>query len=57
MIGMTPKDADKLDTVKLDKKTYYLKMVYIDIYINVASSMEIKKDRLQTLSGLKIRIS
>ena len=57
MIGMTPKDADKLDTVKLDKKTCYLKMVYIDIYVNVASSMEIKKDRLQTLSGLKIRIS
>ena len=52
MINMKPKDAIKLDTVQLDKhiqkKTYYLKTVYTDIYINLANNMETKNtsDRL-----------
>ena len=49
MIDMKPKDAIKLDTVPLDKKIsrrnpYYLKMDCIDIFINLANNMEIKKD-------------
>ena len=31
-------------------------MVYTDIYINLVSNREIKKDKLPTLSGVKIRI-
>ena len=60
MINMKPKDAIKLDTVQLDKhiqkKTYYLKTVYTDIYINLANNMETKKYERQTLSGVKILI-
>ena len=58
MIGMKPKDAIKLDTFPLDKniqkKLYYLEMAYTDIFINLGNNMEIKKDRQQTLSGVKI---
>ena len=60
MINMKPKDAINLDTVQLDKhiqkKTYYLKTVYTDIYINLANNMETKKYERQTLSGVKILI-
>ena len=63
MIGMAPKDAFKLGIVKLDKsekrlqrKIYYLKMVYTDICNSLVNNMEIKKDRLQTLSEVKICI-
>ena len=45
MIDMKPRDAIKLDTVKLDrntvkhiqKKTRYMKMVYKDIHINLVN--------------------
>ena len=54
MIDLKLKDAIKLDTVPLDKiyqkKAYYPKMDHIDIFINVANNMEIKKDVQQTLS-------
>ena len=57
---MKPKDTIKRDTVSLDKtypkETVLHKMVYIDIYINSAKSMKIKKDGQQTLSGVKIHI-
>ena len=60
MIDMRPKDTIKLDTVPLEKniqkKPYYLKMAYADIYINLGNNMEIKKDGKQALSGVKIRI-
>ena len=60
MIDMKPKDAIKLDTVPLDKKypkeTVLPKMDCIDIFINLANIMEIKKDEQQTLFRVKIRI-
>ena len=60
MIGMKPKDAIKLDTIPLNKniqkEPYYPKIAYIDIFIGLANSMEIKKDGQQTLSGVKILI-
>ena len=62
MIDMKPKDAMKLDIVKLDKSTLipktkcYPKMVYTDIYIDRVNNMGIKKDNLLTLLGLKIHI-
>ena len=34
---------------------YYLKIVYTDIFINLASNMETKIDEQQTLSRVKIR--
>ena len=54
MIGMTRRDAIKLDTVL--KKRYYPKMDYIDTFINLTNNMETKKDGQQTLFGIKIRI-
>ena len=60
IVDMKPKDTIKWDTVSLDKtypkETVLHKMVYIDIYINSAKSMKIKKDDQQTLSGVKIHI-
>ena len=60
MIYMKPREAIKLDTVPLDKhiqkKSYYPKMAYTDIFINQANNMEIKKDKQQTLSRVNIRI-
>ena len=60
IVDMKPKDTIKRDTVSLDKtypkETVLHKMVYIDIYINSAKSMKIKKDGQQTLSGVKIHI-
>ena len=60
IVDMKPKDTIKRDTVSLDntypKETVLHKMVYIDIYINSAKSMKIKKDGKQTLSGVKIHI-
>ena len=60
MIGMKPKDAIKLDNVPLDKKypeeTILPKMDYIDIFISLTNNMETKKDKQQTLFGVKIRI-
>ena len=56
MIGMKPIDAIKVDTVPLDKKPYYLRMVYTDIFINLVNSMETKENEQQTLFGVKIRI-
>ena len=60
IVDMKPKDTIKRDTVSLDKtypkETVLHKMVYIDIYINSAKSMKIKKDDQQTLSGVKIHI-
>ena len=60
IVDMKPKDTIKRDTVSLDKtypkETALHKMVYIDIYINSAKSMKIKKDGQQTLSGVKIHI-
>ena len=58
MIGMKLKDAIKLDILRLDK-TYPednmpLKLVCIDIYISLENNVETKKDKLQTLSRIKI---
>ena len=49
MIDMKPEDATKLDTVPLDiqKKPYYLRMVYTDVYISLTNNTETKK-RLTT---------
>ena len=46
MIDMKPEDATKLGTVPLDiqKKPYYLRMVYTDIYISLMNNTETKKD-------------
>ena len=54
MIRMKPKIVIKIDTVKLNK-TYPDKMVLPkdDICINLLSSMETKKDGLQTGSNCK----
>ena len=46
MIDMTPKDIIQTPfywTKHIQKKPYYPKMDYIDIYINLANNMEIKK--------------
>ena len=60
MIGINPKNVIKLDTVPLDKKypeeTILTKDRFIDIFISLANNMETKKDKQQTLSGVKIRI-
>ena len=60
MIDMKPKDAIILDIIPLEKniqkKPYYPKMDWIDIYTSLANNMEIKKDVQQTLSGVKILI-
>ena len=60
MIGIKPKNAIKLDNVPLDKKypekLCCPRMVYTDIFINLASNMETKKDEQQILFGVKIRI-
>ena len=63
MIDMKPKDPVKLGTIPLDKKypvrilgSTDPRMVSTDIFINLANSMEIKKDGHQTSSGVKIRI-
>lgn len=60
IVDMKPKDTIKRDTVSLDKtypkETVLHKMVYIDIYINSAKSMKIKKDGQQTLSRVKVHI-
>ena len=60
MIDMKPKDAIKLDTVALGK-TYPEETVLSEdgfsrYFINLAKNMEIKRDKQQTLSGVKIRI-
>ena len=48
MINMKLKNAIRLDTVPLEKniqkKPYYLKMVFTDTFINLANSTWIKKD-------------
>ena len=58
--GMKPEDAIKLDNVPLNKniqkKPYYPKMICTDTFINLVNNMETKKDRQQTLSGVKIHI-
>lgn len=63
IIDMKPKDVIKLDNSGPYKpKTYpqrkpsYLQMIYTDIYISLVKNMEIKKDKLLTLSGVKIHI-
>ena len=47
VIDNKPKDGIKPDSAHLDKhiqkKMYYLKMVYTDIYINLTNMMETKK--------------
>ena len=60
MIDMKPKDAIKLDIATLDKpkriakKNCYPKMIYTDTYIGRVSNMEVKKEKLLTLPGVKI---
>ena len=60
MIDTKPNDAIKLDTIPLDKiypeETVLPEDGLIDTFINLANNMEIRKDRQQTLSGVKIRI-
>ena len=60
MIDMKPKDAIKLDafhwTKHIQKKSYCLKMDCIDTFISLVNNMGTKKDKKQTLSGVKIRI-
>ena len=60
MIDTKPNDAIKLDTIPLDKiypeETVLPKDGLIDTFINLTNNMEIRKDRQQTLSGVKIRI-
>ena len=60
MIDTKPNDAIKLDTIPLDKiypeETVLPKDGLIDTFINLTNHMEIRKDRQQTLSGVKIRI-
>ena len=54
---MKPKDATKLEDVPhIQKKSCYLNMGYSDIYIGLVNNMEIKKDGLHTLSGVKMHI-
>ena len=45
-----------LNKIHIQKKPYYPRMDFIDTFINLANSMEIKKERQQTLPGVKIRI-
>ena len=60
MIDTKPNDAIKLDTIPLDKiypeETALPEDGLIDTFINLTNNMEIRKDRQQTLSGVKIRI-
>ena len=60
MIDTKPNDAIKLDTIPLDKiypeETVLPEDGLIDTFINLANNMEVRKDRQQTLSGVKIRI-
>ena len=60
MIDTKPNDAIKLDTIPLDKiypeETVLPEDGLIDTFINLTNNMEIRKDRQQTLSGVKIRI-
>ena len=62
MFSMKPKDAIKKDIIKLDnlkhilKKNCYLKILYTNINISLVNSMEAKKDKLMTLSGIKVHI-
>ena len=60
MIGIKPKVATKLDTVKLDKSETYPEENVIPedgLWLsNMVGSMKVTKDGLLTLSGLKIRI-
>ena len=62
MIDVKPKDGIKLSRSLLlnykhiQKKPYYLKMAYKDIFINLGNNMDIKKYSQQTLPGVKIRI-
>ena len=60
MIDTKPNDAIKLDTIPLDKiypeETVLTEDGLIDTFINLTNNMEIRKDRQQTLSGVKIRI-
>ena len=60
MIDTKPNDAIKLDTIPLDKiypeETVLPEDGLINTFINLANNMEIRKDRQQTLSGVKIRI-
>lgn len=57
-----PKHAIKPDIVNLKKSETYLKEKvlpedgYIDIYISLVNNMEMKKDELMTLYGVKISI-
>ena len=41
----------------MQKKPYYLKMVFRGIFINLVNNTEIKNDVPQTLFGVKIRIN
>ena len=59
MISMKKRDAEcifhsKVRMKHIQKKMYYPKMVYTNIYINLAKNMETKNDKSQTLSGLQI---
>ena len=60
MIDTKPNDAIKIDTIPLDKiypeETVLPEDGLIDTFINLTNNMEIRKDRQQTLSGVKIRI-
>ena len=60
MTGMKPKDAIKLDTVRLNKtypkETALSEAGLYRYFINLANNMETKKDGQQTLLGAKIRI-
>ena len=56
MTDMKPKDAIKLDTVRLDKTYPEENILPDDSLHNLANNMETKKDKQQTLSGVKIRI-
>ena len=60
MIDTKPNDAIKLDTIPLDKiypeETVLPEDGLIDTFINLANNMEVRKDRQQTLSGVKTRI-
>ena len=51
MIDMKPKNAIKLDTVPLEKriqkKLYYPKMAYTDIFINLGNNTETKKRQIR----------
>ena len=60
MIGMKPQDAIKLGAVPFDKKypeeTVLPESGLYRFFISLVNNMETKRDRQQTLSGVKIRI-